>query len=88
MLDKNLTPHSFRHGKAHYVLDNGGDIHDVQAVLRHRNLNSSLNYTQLNRKKYLKTAGKFLGLPKKSLVIHKGLEMDNGSKSLLETHSA
>lgn len=60
MLDKNLTPHSFRHGKAHYMLDKGASAVDVQAVLRHRNLNSSLNYMQLNQKQYLKTTSKFL----------------------------
>jgi len=84
MIDKNLTPHSFRHGKAHFVLDNGGDIHEVQSILRHRNLNSSLNYIQLNQSKYLQTAGKFLGLPKKSMVMHKGMVMDNDSTSLLK----
>lgn len=60
MLDKNLTPHSFRHGKAHYMLDKGASAVDVQAVLRHRNLNSSLNYMQLNQNQYLKTTAKFL----------------------------
>ncbi len=63
MLDKNLTPHSFRHGKAHYMLDNGANAVEVQAVLRHKNLNSSLNYMQLNQKQYLKTTSKFLDQP-------------------------
>ncbi|WP_421751098.1 tyrosine-type recombinase/integrase [Croceimicrobium sp.] len=60
MLDKQITPHSFRHGKAHYMLDHGASAVDVQAVLRHRNLNSSLNYMQLNEKQYLRTTSKFL----------------------------
>lgn len=60
MIDKHLTPHSFRHGKAHYMLDHGASAVDVQAVLRHRNLNSSLNYMQLNQKQYLRTTAKFL----------------------------
>ena len=88
MIGKNLTPHSFRHGKAHFVLDNGGGIHEVRTVLRHLNLASAINYTQLNRKKYLKTASRFLGLPKKSMVLHKGLSMDNDSKLLLEQRRA
>lgn len=67
MLDKKLTPHSFRHGKAHFILDNGGTAVDVQAVLRHRNLNSSLNYMQLNQSRYLKTASKFIKTSKQSI---------------------
>lgn len=59
-INKNLTPHSFRHGKAHFMLDHGASAVDVQAVLRHRNLNSSLNYMQLNQKQYLRTTAKFL----------------------------
>lgn len=35
MLDKAITPHSFRHGKAHDMLDQGANIRDVQAILRH-----------------------------------------------------
>ena len=88
MIGKNLTPHSFRHGKAHFVLDNGGDIHEVRTVLRHLNLNSAINYTQLNRNKYLKTASRFLDLPTKSITLHKGLSMDNDSKSLLKSAEA
>lgn len=60
MLDKHITPHSFRHGKAHFMLDHGASAVDVQAVLRHRNLNSSLNYMQLNQKQYLRTTARFL----------------------------
>ena len=34
-LDKKITPHSFRHGKANYILDQGGSVRDVSALLRH-----------------------------------------------------
>lgn len=59
-LDKNITPHSFRHGKAHQVLNNGGHIEDVQKILRHRSLESSLHYININPMQYLALAGKYL----------------------------
>jgi site-specific recombinase XerD len=60
-LDKNITPHSFRHGKAHHVLNNGGHIEDVQKILRHRSLESSLHYININPGKYMELAAQFLG---------------------------
>jgi site-specific recombinase XerD len=60
MIGKKITPHSFRHGKAHHILNNGGTAIDVQAVLRHKNFNSSLNYMRLNEAKYLKRAENYL----------------------------
>lgn len=71
MIDKHLTPHSFRHGKAHFLLDQGATAVDVQAVLRHRNLNSSINYMQLNQNEYLRTVGKFL---KRTPVLKKEVQ--------------
>lgn len=59
-LDKNITPHSFRHGKAHHVLNSGGHIEDVQKILRHRSLESSLHYININPSKYLGLAAQFL----------------------------
>ncbi len=60
MLDKDLTPHSFRHAKAHYILDHGGNVRDVQAVLRHVKPESSFHYLQLNPSQYLQVAQKYL----------------------------
>lgn len=60
VLDKEITPHSFRHGKAHHILDQGGNVRDVQAVLRHVKPQSSFNYLQLNSTKYLEVAQKYL----------------------------
>lgn len=59
-LNEQITPHSFRHGKAHYILDNGGTAIDVQTVLRHKNFNSSLHYMRLNQTKYVQRASRFL----------------------------
>ena len=60
MIDKPLTPHSFRHGKAHAMLDNGANVRDVQAVLRHVKPESSFHYLQLSQKKFVSIAGKYL----------------------------
>ena len=60
MLDKNITPHSFRHGKANEILERGGTVRDVSAILRHVSPESSFKYLQLSQTRYLQTAGKFL----------------------------
>lgn len=60
MIDKPITPHSFRHGKAHAILDQGGNVRDVQAILRHRNPASSFNYLTLNNQRYVDTAKKYI----------------------------
>ena len=59
-IDKNITPHSFRHGKANEILEQGGTVRDVSAILRHISPNSSFNYLQLSQKRYIQTASKFL----------------------------
>ena len=59
-LGKEISPHSFRHSRAHYILDNGGNQRDVQAVLRHSNPLSSFHYLSLNEKHFIEIAGKYL----------------------------
>ncbi len=60
MIDKDITPHSFRHGKANAILEHGGTVRDVGALLRHVSPSSSFNYLQLSEHRFLQTAGKFL----------------------------
>lgn len=60
MLEKEITPHSFRHGKANYILDQGGSVRDVSAILRHVKPESSFHYMQLSTKRYLDVASKFV----------------------------
>lgn len=57
---KTITPHSFRHGKAHNMLNNGANIRDVQAVLRHVNPITTFHYLSLNEKQFLEVAQKHL----------------------------
>ena len=60
MLEKDITPHSFRHGKANYILDEGGSVRDVSAILRHVKPESSFHYMQLSTKRYLDVARKYV----------------------------
>ncbi len=60
MLDKTITPHSFRHGKANFILDQGGSVRDVSAILRHVKPESSFQYMQLSQKRYKDVARKYL----------------------------
>lgn len=60
MFEKEITPHCFRHGKAHHMLDNGANVRDVQAILRHVNPESSFHYMTLNTTRFLQTAAQHL----------------------------
>ncbi len=46
-IEKNITPHSFRHGKAHKILKKGKQ-EDVKAILGHKSIVSSDKYLRLN----------------------------------------
>jgi len=59
-IDGNISCHGFRHGKGHHILNTGGNVRDVQALLRHVKPESSFNYLQLNASQYLKVAEKYL----------------------------
>lgn len=59
-IEKKITPHSFRHGKAHRILDLGGNPKDVQAILGHCDPSSSFTYMQWNDKEFEKRAKLFL----------------------------
>lgn len=60
MIDKEITPHSFRHGKAHNMLDRGATMRDVQAILRHANPVSSFHYVGVNETKLTEIASQYL----------------------------
>jgi integrase/recombinase XerD len=60
MIDKAISPHSFRHGKAHHMLDQGANQRDIVAVLRHANPVSTFHYLSLNENRFLEVAGKYL----------------------------
>jgi len=59
-IEKSISPHSFRHGKAHRILDLGGNPKSVQAILGHCDPSSSFTYLQWNDKEFEKEAKRFL----------------------------
>lgn len=60
-IQKHITPHSFRHGKAHNMLLNGATVKDIQAVLRHSedNPQASFQYIRLDETEFLRIARKY-----------------------------
>ncbi len=59
---KKVSPHSFRHGKAHRILDLGGNPKHVQAILGHSENNpvTAFSYLRLNETEFEKIADQFL----------------------------
>ncbi|MBK7957204.1 MAG: tyrosine-type recombinase/integrase [Bacteroidetes bacterium] len=60
LITKNITPHSFRHGKAHNLVDRGAHHRDIVAILRHSNPASTYHYLTLNEHRFSEVAGKYL----------------------------
>ncbi len=62
-LGKKITPHSFRHGKAHRILDLGGNPKHIQAILGHSEMNpmASFHYMQYNNEETRIAGKRFLG---------------------------
>lgn len=59
-IDKCLSPHCFRHSKAHRVLDKSANVRDVQCVLGHSSALSSFHYLGLNKERQLEVSEKYL----------------------------
>ncbi|MBI4946473.1 MAG: tyrosine-type recombinase/integrase [Bacteroidetes bacterium] len=55
-----ITPHSFRHGKAHQMLERGASVVDIQQILGHVSPNSSFAYLQYWGNELENRAMKFL----------------------------
>lgn len=60
-IGKKVTAHSFRHSLAHRVLDQGGNVKEIQTLLRHKSPISSFRYLELNVTEKRKIATKYLG---------------------------
>jgi site-specific recombinase XerD len=61
-INKHIVVHSFRHGKAHFMIDHGADIVAVAKALRHSEKNpmGAFSYIRLNQKESEKILRKFL----------------------------
>lgn len=59
-IDRKITPHSFRHGKAHMMLTRqGASLHDVKEVLGHSSIITTQMYTVYNLKESIALAERF-----------------------------
>ena len=56
-VQKNISPHTFRHSFATHMLEGGADLRVVQEILGHENINTTEIYTHLDRT-YLKEVHK------------------------------
>lgn len=59
-IKKHIVSHSFRHSKAHRVLDMGGTVKDIQIILRHKSPVSSFKYLELSEGEETARAERFL----------------------------
>ena len=59
---KKYNPHSFRHAKAHRILESGGSVKDIQQILGHSEKNpvASFMYLRLDHREGLRIAKKYV----------------------------
>lgn len=61
-VESKITPHSFRHAKAHRILNMGGGAIEIGKILGHSELNpmAAFSYLRLNTQEFVEVADKFL----------------------------
>ena len=58
-IKKKITPHTLRHSFAAHLLENGADIHEIQVILGHSDIASTLRYAQYLKDKMKNSYIKF-----------------------------
>ncbi|MCL4405243.1 tyrosine-type recombinase/integrase [Patescibacteria group bacterium] len=54
-----ISPHSYRHGHVHWIVEKGGGLVEISSKLHHVSLNSSRLYLRLNQEEQRKIADRF-----------------------------
>lgn len=63
-INKDITPHTFRHSLAAHLLENGAPLKDVKEMLGHSDISSTQVYAQIIKNKYVSSYAKFHPLAK------------------------
>lgn len=64
-IDKEITPHTFRHSFAAHLLENGAQLNDIQKMLGHSDISTTNIYAQVVKNKYALAYKKYHPLAKR-----------------------